>query len=232
MIIFIQARMNSKRLPGKVLKKIEGKSLLGWMIERIKKSDINFPIVVLTSNQESDDEIEKFCIRNNVKVFRGELDNVIQRFTEAAYFFKEYEFFRLCADSPCFDPILLKSAAYISEQNPDYDLITNVHPRSFPKGQSVELIKLDSFKRLISRGLSSFEKEHITSGFYSREKEFKIYNFNSKNDKYKNIQLSIDTHQDLKNIKLIFKKALNKNKNFVIGWEEIVSIYNSIEQKN
>ena len=68
-----------------------------------------------------------------------------------------------------------------------------MHPRSFPKGQSVELIKLDSIKRLISFGLSSFEKEHITTGFYSRKKEFKIYNINSKIEKYKNIQLSVDT---------------------------------------
>ena len=232
MIIFIQARINSKRLPGKVLMEIEGKSILGWIIERIKKSDVNIPIVVLTSDKESDDEIEEFCISNDVNVFRGELDNVIQRFIDAAYFFKQEKFFRLCADSPCFDPTLLKSAIYLSEQNPDYDLITNVHPRSFPKGQSVELIKLDSIKRLISFGLSSFEKEHITTGFYSRKKEFKIYNINSKIEKYKNIQLSVDTPEDLNKMKLIFKKALNKNKNFVIGWEEIVSIYNSIEVKN
>ena len=229
MIIFIQARMNSKRLPRKVLKEIEGMSILGWMIERIKKSDINIPIAVLTSDKESDDEIEEFCIRNNVNVFRGELDNVVQRFSEAAHFFNEHEFFRLCADSPCFDPMLLKSALDLSEQNPDYDLITNVYPRSFPKGQSVELIKLDSFKRLISFVLTSFEEEHITSGFYSRENEFKIYNFNSKIEKYKNIQLSVDTPQDLNKIKLIFKKALNTNKKFVCGWEEIVSIYNKIE---
>ena len=232
MIIFIQARINSKRLPGKVLMEIEGKSILGWMIERIKKSDINIPVVVLTSDKKSDDKIEEFCFKNNINVFRGELDNVFQRFIEAAYFFKQNEFFRLCADSPCFDPILLKSALYLSEQNPEYDLITNVHPRSFPKGQSVELIKLDSFQRLRSFGLSSFEKEHITSGFYSRDKEFKIYNFCSKIEKYKNIQLSVDTPNDLKKIKLIFQKALNRNKNFVISWEEIVSIYNSIEKKN
>ena len=107
-----------------------------------------------------------------------------------------------------------------------------MHPRSFPKGQSVELIKLDPLQRLISFGLSSLEKEHITSGFYSREKEFKIYNFYNKIEKHKNIQLSVDTPNDLNKIKLIFKKALYRNKNFVIGWEEIVSIYNSIEVKN
>ena len=116
MIIFIQARINSKRLPGKVLMEIEGKSILGWMIERIKKSDINIPVVVLTSDKKSDDKIEEFCIKNNINFFRGELDNVFQRFIEAAYFFKQNEFFRLCADSPCFDPILLKSALYLSEQ--------------------------------------------------------------------------------------------------------------------
>ena len=232
MIIFIQARINSKRLPGKVLMEIEGKSILGWIIERIKKSDINIPVVVLTSDKKSDDRIEEFCIKNDINVFRGELDNVIQRFIDAAAFYKQDEFFRICADSPCFDPILLKSALYLAEKNPEYDLITNVHPRSFPKGQSVELIKLDPLQRLISFGLSSLEKEHITSGFYSREKEFKIYNFYNKIEKYKNIQLSVDTPNDLKKIKLIFQKALNRNKNFVISWEEIVSIYNSIEKKN
>ena len=45
MVIFIQARINSKRLPGKVLMEIEGKSILGWIIERIKKSDINFQLL-------------------------------------------------------------------------------------------------------------------------------------------------------------------------------------------
>ena len=147
-------------------------------------------------------------------------------------FLNKMNFFVYVLIVTCFDPILLKSALHLSEQNPEYDLITNVHPRSFPKGQSVELIKLDSFQRLISFGLSSFEKEHITSGFYSQEKEFKIYNFYNKIEKYKNIQLSVDTPNDLNKIKLIFKKALNRNKNFDIGWEEIVSIYNSIEVKN
>ena len=229
MIIFIQARYNSSRLPGKVLKKIKGKSILIWLIDNLLKSKIVLPIVVLTSNRKTDDPIVSYCKKKNIKYFRGDLYDVSSRFLKASIHYNQTHFIRLSADSPLFDPCILKQALSIANKNPNYDLITNVQKRTFPKGQSVEIIKFKALERLIKGGLSPYEKEHVTAGFYNREKEYLIYNFISNNN-YKDIQLSVDTEEDFLVIESIFQEVLNTKKEIIIGWEDMAYIYNRIKK--
>ena len=204
MIIFIQARYTSRRLCGKVLKKILNRPLLSWMIDRIKNSNMKLPIAVLTSVNKSDDLIEKYCKETSTKFFRGDLNNVASRFIAAGDFFNEDKFIRLCGDSPLIDPQIIKEAIKISIENPQFDLITNIQKRTFPKGQSVEIINIKSLKRLYQHDLSEDEQEHVTLGFYNRSNEFKILNFESENAEFQNIQLSVDTKDDfLKAVKFM-----------------------------
>lgn len=228
MIIFIQARYSSRRLYGKVLKKILNKPLLGWMIDRIKKSNLNLPLAVITSLNKSDDLIENYCKSVGIKFFRGDLNNVASRFIAACDFFNEDKFIRLCGDSPLIDPEIIIDAIEIAIKKPEFDIVTNVQKRTFPKGQSVEIVKIKSLKRLYQEDLTKDEQEHVTLGFYNRSTDFKIINFESKNDEFQNIQLSIDTKDDFDLINLIFKHFASTEELLKVKWDQLVLIYNDL----
>lgn len=221
MIIFIQARMSSRRLPGKVLKNIDCYPILGWTIKRL--SFLNGPkIVVITSKHPSDDPIIEYCKNQNIEFFRGSLNNVLLRFKKACEYFSEENFIRVCADSPFIDWKLIKIA--ISEyQKNSFDIVTNVLKRSFPKGQSVEILNLNLLKKLTSNSkISPDHLEHVTKFVYENPNQFKIHSFKHSHNKFKNIQLSIDTLGDFEKASLIAKKE----KNLInLSWEEITEIF-------
>ena len=82
MICIIQSRMSSTRLPGKMLMDINGRPLLGRVIDRVKASKVVTKLIVATSISKKDDEIEQFCLNEKVKYYRGDLNNVYKRFKE------------------------------------------------------------------------------------------------------------------------------------------------------
>ena len=112
---------------------------------------------------------------------------------------------RISADSPFIDINLIKKMIKIQKKKKNYDIVTNVYPRSFPKGQSIEIVKTKLFKKLSLKKMSPNENEHVTQYFYRRKKLFKIYNLKNKNDISK-INLSIDTLNDYLFYKNFFKK--------------------------
>ena len=81
----VQARLDSSRLPGKVLLEIENKkSVLFFVIEQLKKCSLLDEIVVATSDKPKDDDISKFCEKNEIKCFRGNDKNVLDRYYQCA----------------------------------------------------------------------------------------------------------------------------------------------------
>ena len=117
-------------------------------------------------------------------------------------------FARISGDSPMIDPKLIDKAIKMSKKTKGYDIITNVFPRTFPKGQSVEVIKTFTLKKNLKK-FSKVDKEHVTKFFYKNSKKFNIKNF-VLNKKNKEVKMSIDTKKDLK----VILKKFNK-KNFV-----------------
>lgn len=197
--IFVQARMSSKRLPGKVLLKLGKKTVLGHIIDRIKKIKNKKKIVVLTSNNKSDDKIIKFCKKNKINFFRGDLNNVYKRYIQAIKKFNNEMFVRINGDSPLINASIVDKAINIYKKN-KFDIITNCMIRTFPKGQSIEIINsktfLESYKFLRKKKY----KEHIFLYFYRNKKKYKIYNFKNKKNN-KNLNQSIDTKNDYLRIK-------------------------------
>ncbi len=176
---FIQARMSSSRFPGKVLAPLSGKPVLAHVVERVSEEVNKDQIVVLTSTEESDNPLALYAVSLGVKVYRGSLDNVFERFQNCLNKHMCEWFFRVCADSPFIDPKLLKEMIYCAE-NKELDIITNVHPRTFSKGQSLELVYSNTFKKLDSSELHPSEREHITKIYYEHPEKFKILNIESK----------------------------------------------------
>ena len=203
MLAIIQARTNSKRFPKKVLHLIKGRPLIQHVIERVKKSKRVTDIIVATSKNKSDNNLVSFLKKNKTKHFRGSLANVASRFLQIAKKKNKKYFIRISGDSPLICPKIINRAIKLHKKNPKYDLITNIFPRSFPHGQSVEIIKTSILENNIKK-MNKFELEHVTQFFYRNCLEFLIKNFLStgKND---SIKLAVDTRRDLKNILKIIK---------------------------
>lgn len=170
--IFIQARMSSKRFPGKILAPFKGQPLIYHLIEACKAMPLVHKTVVLTSDQPSDDPLVSYLKDLNVDFFRGNLENVFQRFQQALGHYACSQFVRLCADSPLIQPLLIKKLIELSDDS--VDLTTNVYKRTFPKGMSVEVIKSKIFLETQEGEVDQADKEHVTSHFYHYPEKYKI----------------------------------------------------------
>ena len=162
LICFIQARMSSKRFPNKVLFKIKKKEILKIIYERIKRDIKKLKIVILTSKDRRDKKIVNFCLKNKYSFFTGSLNNVYERYKSALKKNKTDAFIRITGDSPLISVKLLKKMIKVFKKS-NSDIVTNVFPRSFPIGQSIEIINKKVFFKVSSKKLSKFQKEHITT---------------------------------------------------------------------
>ena len=208
MLVIIQARTSSKRFKNKILYSFYGKPLIQHVIEKIKKSK-KVKIVVSTSINKEDNKLVSFLIKNKIRYYRGPLNNVAKRLYDTAIFERENFFLRISGDSPLIDFRIINKIINIFENNKNFDLITNVFPRTFPSGQSVEIIKTSTLGKNL-KFFSKIDKEHVTRFFYRNSSKFRIKNFaNKKNSSIK--KLSIDTLSELKLILRNFtkKKFLN-----------------------
>jgi len=200
--ILIQARYNSKRLPGKVCLKVLNKELLLHVYDNCKKSCLK-GVYIITSKNKSDKPIVDLCTKNKIKYFKGNLTNVYLRYFQVIKKLNLDGFVRITGDSPLIDyKIINKAIKKFLKEKPD--IITNVFPRSFPVGQSVEVINSKIFMNNYKNIFKKDEKEHITKYFYKNYKNFKIINFrNKKNESKKN--LSINTKEDFFKITKMIK---------------------------
>ena len=211
MLCIIQARMGSKRLKGKMLIKIDRKSIIQHVIDKVKKIDSIHKIIIASTNSIDDDNLEKVCKLNNLTIFRGSKNNVFDRFQKIAIKNNYSTILRINGDSPLLDIKLFNKMIKISK-NKKYDIFTNVQPRTFPQGQSLELIKRKILIDFDQKKLTKKHKEHVTSYFYENKSKYKIVNY-SNSDNLGNINLSINNKNDLMNIKKIFYKYKSKTYN-------------------
>lgn len=107
MICIVQARLSSKRLPGKVIKNIFNIPILLFLIKRLKKAKNISDIIVATSNTKDDEKIINLCKKNKIKFFKGHLLNVASRYENILKKKKIKYFLRISADSPLIDPYLV-----------------------------------------------------------------------------------------------------------------------------
>ncbi len=208
MLVVVQARSDSNRFPEKIFKKINNTTIIELILKRLKISKKIKKIIVATSNNHSDDKLTKYLIKKKINIFRGKLDDVVDRLYKASRGNKY--FIRINGDSPLIDPKLIDKMIDIFKKKISLvDILTNTNPRTFPKGQSIEIVRRKILKDNYPF-MSSFDKEHVTSFFYKNQKRFKIKNVKNKNKIYK-IKFAVDTKKDLvKLMRFLKNKDLTK----------------------
>ncbi|HLB41782.1 MAG TPA: NTP transferase domain-containing protein [Gammaproteobacteria bacterium] len=196
--IFIQARMSSSRFPGKVLAPLYNKPLIKHIVDSAKKVSNVHKIVVLTSLDESDDPLSSYLEQIKCNYFRGSLDDVFYRFQSALKVFPCDYFVRLSADSPLLNSDLIE--CMISQlETTNHDLISNVIVRTFPKGQSIEIAKTQTFINIDKIALTKEDCEHVFPYFYRNRNKFKILSIKNNLDE-SSLNMCINTIEDLERL--------------------------------
>lgn len=195
----IQSRMTSRRYPGKVLSPFLGKPVLFHVVNCLKRTQINPTIILATSDDVADDPLALYGKHLNLKVVRGSREDVLGRFVLALKHNECDAFFRVCGDSPLLLPFLFDIAFSKFKQN-KFDLVTNVHPRSFPPGMTVELIRTKIFLDTEKFINDKSDREHITQYFYKKDNNLSIHNIKCAKPLNPNIKLALDEPEDLKKI--------------------------------
>ena len=195
--IIIFSRIGSSRLPGKALKKIVGRTLVDRVIDRVLQVDSESLVIVATTNSRLDNGLVKHIEQRGVLVFRGSSTDLLDRAISCANAFRLDQFVRISGDSPFIDPRLIEHALCKFFNN-DVDLVTNVFPRTYPMGVSVEILKIKALRRVLEQVSDPYDREHLTSYFYKNAETFNILNFRSSEENLSEVNLAVDTMDDLK----------------------------------
>ena len=198
----IICRYNSTRLPGKILKEIDGVPILQHIVNRLQQLP-DLQIIVATSEQPTDDPIVKFCKDNEINYYRGSLENVAERFQEAFDFLDVDYALRVNGDNLFIDTETMSAMIDIARTG-DYDFVSNVKNRTFPAGMSIEIVRCDFYRHIINNFDTSHHKEHVTIYLYDNEDCGNFYFFyNEKYPEAKGLKIAIDTKQDFDTAKKI-----------------------------
>ena len=221
--IIVICRYNSSRLPGKILKKINGKPLLSYIIERLQLSIYHENIVIATSNQITDAPIVEYCQKHDIPYFKGDLKNVSQRFSDCMHFFKFDYGVRINGDNIFTDPKLVDQAISLALEN-NYDFVSNVKGRTFPTGMSVEVVSSEFYKEQILNFREDRHFEHVTLYFYENEWAGNFLFFtNEEMPEAKGLKMAVDTTNDFNFVSSIIKKM--EKPHFSYDWTAITKIY-------
>ncbi len=192
----VQARMNSSRLPGKVLKKVLDRPLLEYELERLKRARLVNEIVVATSDRPGDDVLEAFCADRRILCVRGPEEDVLARFYQAASLRAADVVVRVTGDCPLVDPeVVYRTVQMLLEGADRYDYVCNFFPRSFPRGLDCEALPFRVLENVWKKVSDKKEREHVTSHIYTRPLEFRIGNIGNTPDRSAH-RWTVDTPED------------------------------------
>lgn len=200
--LVIFSRMSSKRLPGKALCSIQGRPLLGHVLDRTRQVHGDIRTVIATSKSIKDDAIAAFAMEESVDLFRGYLDDVLQRAIDCASTYGFARIARVCGDRPFLDPTLIERLIATHIEG-DLDLATNAIGQTFPPGLTTEIVATRALKRVAEKTRSQSDHEHVTKYIYEHPDQFRIYNLESDELSMGQTNLAVDTPADLERAKWI-----------------------------
>jgi spore coat polysaccharide biosynthesis protein SpsF len=215
-LALIQARFSSTRLPGKVLRPILGKPMLLHQLERVRAARMPDRVAVATSRDRSDDPVAFLCEEAGFPCFRGDLEDVLDRFYRAAEALGPAEqVIRLTGDCPLADPAVIDAVAerHLAEGN---DYTSNVMPPTFPDGLDVEILRLEALKRAWREAELPSQREHVTPYVNRHPNLFRIGNLANGED-LSALRWTVDEPEDFEFVSRIYGELYPTNPRFGMG---------------
>jgi len=209
----VQARMASTRLPGKVMLSAAGKPLLGHVVERLSFSTTLEQVAVATSTDARDDIIQDFCKSRDIPVFRGSINDVLDRYYRAARHLGLDVIIRITSDCPLIDPMLVdEMVRFFIEHQDQYDLVTNRHPLTYPDGLDVDVMPMGSLEYVWQHATEPHQREHTIPYFW--EAGMRVYNFEHPDQLFYQHRWTLDYPEDYELVKSIFTALYRKGELF------------------
>jgi spore coat polysaccharide biosynthesis protein SpsF len=190
----VQARMGSTRLPGKVLRRLSGRTVLDRVVRAANASEVLDDLVVATTHEPIDDAIVAECRRIGVPVARGPVDDVLTRFLGVLDQYESDTVLRFTADCPLLDPELIALAAKVFAAAPYVDYLSTSIARTLPRGLDVEVVRTDAL-RAIDKLATEHHRTHVTSYIYSHPEDFNVLGLTMQPD-LSHLRLTLDTPED------------------------------------
>jgi Spore coat polysaccharide biosynthesis protein F, CMP-KDO synthetase homolog len=222
-VAFIQARMSSSRLPGKVLKEAGGRAILDRMVERVRKAKMLDQVVVATTVDPSDDEIARFCQAQGIEFTRGSLNDVLDRYYQAARQYCTEIVVRLTGDCPLADPGLIDDVVNALIENAADFACNRLPPpfsRTYPIGLDVEAVTLAAFERAWREAKEKHEREHVMPYLYEVPGRFRVVQLDYRED-LGGLRWTLDTPQDLEFLRSVYAGLGNRND---FSWLEVLQL--------
>ncbi|MEH0983652.1 glycosyltransferase family protein [Micromonospora sp. CPCC 205556] len=190
----VQARMGSSRLPGKVLRTLAGRSVLGRVVRAAGESGALADLVVATSTEGVDDAVAAECARLGVRCHRGPVDDVLDRFVGALDGRPGDAVMRFTADCPLLDPEIIRLVADVYRAAPRLDYLSTSITRTLPRGLDVEIIDAGAL-RTLHRVATGHHRVHVTSYAYTHPELFRVLGVTLTPDR-SDLRLTLDTEED------------------------------------
>lgn len=204
----VQGRMNSSRLPGKILKPIGGKPMLARVVERARQASLVDDVAFATTTDPSDDAVESYCRKQGIPVYRGSLLDVLDRFYQAARMMRADAVVRFTADCPLLDPGLVDQTIRLFLDT-GADFAANRLPppfrRTYPIGLDTEVCTFAALEQAWKEATARHDREHVLPYLYELEGRFKVKILNYPQD-YGSQRWTVDTPEDLELVRRIFRR--------------------------
>lgn len=224
-VAIIQARMGSTRLPGKVMKKLCGKSVLEHVIRRVQACRLLDDIVVATTPSPADDIIVAETVQCGAKWFRGSEEDVLDRYYQAAKQFQADVIVRVTSDCPLFDPELLGEMilSFRSRNSAGnrLDYLSNTLRRTFPLGLDTEVFQWNALEYAHFHSGNQYEREHVTPYIYEHQEMFSLYSYEGSEDLSCH-RWTLDTEDDLKLIRKVYSELYREKE--IFSTKSIISL--------
>ena len=220
-LAIVQARMGSTRFPGKVLKTVNGKSLIEILFHRLSNSKKIDKIILATAKNKENDILVETVIKLGYDVFRGSENDVLDRYYQAAKQYKPETIVRITGDCPIIDPQLVDNVIKLfQEKNVDY--VTNGNPPTYPDGLDTEVFSFSALEAAQNHATKSYDREHVTSFIYTNSR-FKCANYSNIDD-YSTERWTVDEPEDFSVVSNIIKHF---SPDLDFFWKEVLELKQS-----
>ena len=218
-VAIIQARTGSTRLPGKVLKDIDGETMLSRVVRRVRRANLLNDVVVATTVEPSDDAILAECRRLDVSVFRGDTQDVLGRYYEAAETHQAQFVVRITSDCPLIDPGVIDHVihAFLSEL-PDY--ASNTLIRTYPRGLDTEVMTTSVLGKAYDEAVKPYQRVHVTPYIYENPCLFKLLSVKAETN-HSQHRWTVDTQEDLDFVRAIYARLGNSE---IFSWRDVLAL--------
>jgi len=207
--------MGSTRLSNKVMSDIVGHPMLWHIINRVKKSKFIDDIILATTATKRDDEIVKFAEENNMNVFRGSEEDVLDRYYQSAKKYKVKDIARVTADDPLKDPAVIDKIINIYLKN-KMDYVSNTIEPTYPLGLDIEVFSFAALEKAWKEAKKTYEREHVTPYIWMHPDKFKIVNVTYEGSDLSYLRWTVDTKKDLSFIREIYQRLYKEGKIFLM----------------